>query len=595
MCIRDSNLSPCVNKYGEGSCEGVDADRCEGKDPYNPNGGPTCGRGGRNSGCRGWPIEPRMSLVVAKGHGEADTDERCRGEAGERSKSYNKKGEVNAEQGHMEKGSIECPGGNTCQKAFRAYFCYLNFPRCYWDDRTDEMKSVPLCRSACKNFFKACNYDKSLWRCGRSEWMNGNEPEDFAAYGRYMRDFFPGQPFRNSYKSRGYRNIHGRCTPGVPDDEAARTRSNANSMDRSFVLDGFVPLSLDASTVSFRSRQRGATVVAPAHDVGESRRLRRGRGFALDGRPFGRSRSSDSERPALAAARGDGELPKKNQRRSDLEHGPAEVQLVRVVVAEPLHFNPEFREFALGQRVAAVVADSPYGAAPFERDGNLHAEAAGLDVTHVYGLTETYGPAALCQPRAKWAALTDAAAAERRSRQGVAHAAGGRLDVVDPETGAPVPRDGRTMGEVVFGGNVVMKGYLKDEAATAAAFRLGALASGDLAVKDDDGYVAIRDRSKDLIISGGENVSSLSVEAALMEHDAVALCAVVARPDEKWGETPCAFVETSQEVDAAELLAFAKARLPKFAAPKTVVFGELPRTSTGKIQKFVLRERAREL
>ena len=119
----------------------------------------------------------------------------------------------------MEKGSIQCPGGNTCQKAFRAYFCYLNFPRCYWDDRTDEMKSVPLCRSACKNFFKACNYDKSLWRCGRSEWMNGNEPEDFAAYGRYMRDFFPGQPFRNSYKSRGYRNIHGRCTPGVPDDE----------------------------------------------------------------------------------------------------------------------------------------------------------------------------------------------------------------------------------------------------------------------------------------------------------------------------------------------------------------------------------------
>ena len=215
----EHNLSPCINKYGEGSCEGVDTERCEGKDPYNPNGGPTCGRGGRNSGCRGWPIEPRMSLVVAKGHGEADTDERCRGEAGERSKSYNKKGEVNEEQGHMEKGSIQCPGGNTCQKAFRAYFCYLNFPRCYWDDRTDEMKSVPLCRSACKNFFKACNYDKSLWRCGRSEWMNGNEPEDFAAYGRYMRDFFPGQPFRNSYKSRGYRNIHGRCTPGVPDDE----------------------------------------------------------------------------------------------------------------------------------------------------------------------------------------------------------------------------------------------------------------------------------------------------------------------------------------------------------------------------------------
>ena len=162
----EHNLSPCVNKYGEGSCEGVDADRCEGKDPFNPNGGPTCGRGGRNSGCRGWPIEPRMSLVVAKGHGEADTDERCRGEAGERSRSNPDK--VNKDKEPMEKGSIQCPGGNTCQKAFRAYFCYLNFPRCYWDDRTDEMKSVPFCRSACKNFFKACNYDKSLWRCGRA-------------------------------------------------------------------------------------------------------------------------------------------------------------------------------------------------------------------------------------------------------------------------------------------------------------------------------------------------------------------------------------------------------------------------------------------
>lgn len=203
----EHNTSPCVNKYGEGSCEGIDAPRCKGLDEFNPNGGPNCGSG-RNSGCRGWPIEPRMSLIVAKGHGEADTDERCRGESGARNKDQN-----------YEKGSIDCPGGNACQKAFRAYFCYLNFPRCYWDDRTDEMKSVPLCRSACKNFFKACNYDKSLWRCGRSEWMNGNVPEDFFAYDRYMRDFFPGQPFRNSYKSRGYRNIHGRCTPGVPDSD----------------------------------------------------------------------------------------------------------------------------------------------------------------------------------------------------------------------------------------------------------------------------------------------------------------------------------------------------------------------------------------
>ncbi len=242
---------------------------------------------------------------------------------------------------------------------------------------------------------------------------------------------------------------------------------------------------------------------------------------------------------------------------------------------------------APGRRIRMMTAGAAPAAATLRR-----AAAAGLDVTHVYGMTETFGPAAVCEARSSWPAAEVPA---KTARQGVAHAAGGRLDVVFPETGAPVPRDGRTMGEVVFGGNVVMKGYLKDEEATAAAFRLGALASGDLAVKDEDGYVAIRDRSKDLIISGGENVSSLSVEAALMEHDAVALCAVVARPDEKWGETPCAFVETSQEVDAAELLAFAKARLPKFAAPKTVIFGELPRTSTGKIQKFVLRERAREL
>ena len=217
---------------------------------------------------------------------------------------------------------------------------------------------------------------------------------------------------------------------------------------------------------------------------------------------------------------------------------------------------------APGRRIRMMTAGAAPAAATLRR-----AAAAGLDVTHVYGMTETFGPAAVCEARSSWPAAEVPA---KTARQGVAHAAGGRLDVVDPDTGAPVPNDGETMGEVVFGGNVVMKGYLKDEAATDAAFKLGALASGDLAVKDEDGYVAIRDRSKDLIISGGENVSSLSVEAALMEHDAVALCAVVARPDEKWGETPCAFVETAHEVDAAELLAFAKARLPKFAAPKTL-------------------------
>ena len=224
-------------------------------------------------------------------------------------------------------------------------------------------------------------------------------------------------------------------------------------------------------------------------------------------------------------------------------------------------------------------------------------EAAGLDVTHVYGLTETYGPATLCQPRAKWAALTDAAAAEKRSRQGVAHAATGGVDVLDRDTGAPVPADGATMGEICFRGNIVMKGYLKDAAATADAFRFGAFASGDLAVKHADGYVQIKDRSKDIIISGGENISTVEIEAALMEHDDVEECAVVARPDARWGETPCAFVETraGAPLEEASLLAFAKGRLAGFKAPKSVVFGALPKTSTGKIQKFALRDRARAL
>ena len=237
------------------------------------------------------------------------------------------------------------------------------------------------------------------------------------------------------------------------------------------------------------------------------------------------------------------------------------------------------------------------GGAPPPAATLRRAEAAGLDVTHVYGLTETYGPATLCQPRAKWAALTDAAAAERRSRQGVAHAATGGVDVLDRDTGAPVPADGATLGEICFRGNIVMKGYLKDAAATADAFRLGAFASGDLAVRHADGYVQIKDRSKDIIISGGENISTVEIEAALMEHDDVEECAVVARPDATWGEAPCAFVEAraGATLDEAALLAFAKGRLAGFKAPKSVVFGALPKTSTGKIQKFALRDRARAL
>jgi len=222
------------------------------------------------------------------------------------------------------------------------------------------------------------------------------------------------------------------------------------------------------------------------------------------------------------------------------------------------------------------------------------ADAANLDVTHVYGLTETFGPAALNVVKASWPASE---LPELKARQGVPHAMGGVMDVLDA-AGKPVPADGETVGEIAFAGNIVMKGYLKDPEATAEAFRHGSFATGDLAVKDPDGYIAIRDRAKDLIISGGENISSVKVEAAIFEHPAVDLCAVVARPDEKWGETPCAFVELADGADApdeAELLAFAKARLPGFMAPKTAIFGPLPKTSTGKIQKFVLRERAKEL
>jgi fatty-acyl-CoA synthase len=221
----------------------------------------------------------------------------------------------------------------------------------------------------------------------------------------------------------------------------------------------------------------------------------------------------------------------------------------------------------------------------------------GFRVQHIYGLTEVLGPSTLCAWQDAWNALPPEEQAAKQSRQGVRyHVVDGQM-VADPKTLARVPADGKTPGEIMLRGNTVMLGYLKDQAATDAAFAGGWFHTGDLAVQHPDGYVEIKDRLKDIIISGGENIASIAVEAALTRHPAVALAAVVARPDEKWGETPCAFVELrpGMEATAEELIAFARDHLPHFAVPRTVVFGPLPTTATGKIQKYELRQRARVL
>jgi fatty-acyl-CoA synthase len=221
----------------------------------------------------------------------------------------------------------------------------------------------------------------------------------------------------------------------------------------------------------------------------------------------------------------------------------------------------------------------------------------GFNVTHLYGLTEVHGPSTLCAPQEAWEALSLGERAEKLARQGVRYPTLDGQMVADPKTLRPVPADGRTIGEVVLRGNTVMLGYLKDQAATAAAFDGGWFHTGDLAVQHPDGYIEIKDRAKDIIISGGENISSIEVEIALNRHPAVLMSAVVARPDEKWGETPCAFVQLRPDAAAtdAELIAFCRENLPHFAVPKTIVFGSLPTTSTGKVQKYTLRERARGL
>ena len=224
-------------------------------------------------------------------------------------------------------------------------------------------------------------------------------------------------------------------------------------------------------------------------------------------------------------------------------------------------------------------------------------KAAGFNVTHLYGLTETYGPAVVNDWHAEWDGLEPAAQAAKKARQGVRYGALEDLDVIAPETMHPVPRDGATIGEVMFAGNVVMKGYLKNKKATEEAFAGGWFHSGDLGVRHADGYIQLKDRSKDIIISGGENISSIEVEDALFKHAAVQAAAVVARPDEKWGETPCAFVELKpgKTATADELIAWCREHLAAYKIPRTIVFEDLPKTSTGKIQKFVLRDRAKAM
>ena len=222
-------------------------------------------------------------------------------------------------------------------------------------------------------------------------------------------------------------------------------------------------------------------------------------------------------------------------------------------------------------------------------------KAAGFNVTHVYGLTEVYGPACVNEWRREWDALPGAAQAAKKARQGVRYPVLEALDVLDPATMQPVPRDGETLGEVMFRGNVVMKGYLKNKSATEKEFAGGWFHSGDLGVIHPDGYIQLKDRSKDIIISGGENISSIEVEDALYKHPAVAAVAVVAKPDDKWGETPCAFVEfkPGASATAEELIAWCRSQLAAYKCPRQIVFTEIPKTSTGKIQKFKLREVAK--
>ena len=253
---------------------------------------------------------------------------------------------------------------------------------------------------------------------------------------------------------------------------------------------------------------------------------------------------------------------------------------------------PEEARAAFDHRVDVMTAAAPPPAAviaAMERDG--------FHVTHVYGLTEVYGPVTVCAWHGEWDSLDIEAQATLKARQGVAYVTLDGLGVLAPGSADPVPTDGETMGEVVMRGNTVMKGYFKNGPATEEAFAGGWFHTGDLGVMHEDGYIELKDRSKDIIISGGENISTIEVEEVLYKHTAVLEAAVVGRPDDTWGETPCAFVtlKDGAQASADELIAHCRANMAHFKAPKTVVFGTLPKTSTGKVQKFTLRDRAAEL
>lgn len=271
------------------------------------------------------------------------------------------------------------------------------------------------------------------------------------------------------------------------------------------------------------------------------------------------------------------------------EHGVTHYCGAPIVQSMLVNASPALRQ-RIPHGLKAMVAGAAPPAAMIES-----MEELGIDLTHVYGLTEVYGPATVCAKHEQWDDLSIAQRAELNSRQGVRYHLQRSAAVLDPQTMQPVPADGQTMGEIMFRGNICMKGYLKNPAATREAMAGGWFHSGDLAVMYPDGYMKIKDRSKDIIISGGENISSLEVEDVLYRHPAVLAAAVVARPDNRWGETPCAFVELkpdAPQVTAEEIVAHCKAHLAGYKVPRHIVFGELAKTPTGKIQKFELRKQA---
>ena len=261
------------------------------------------------------------------------------------------------------------------------------------------------------------------------------------------------------------------------------------------------------------------------------------------------------------------------------------------IVLSLLINTPKDKQAHFDHRVEVMVAGAAPPAAIIE--GMRHL---GINVTHVYGLTETYGPSALCASQAGWSELSIQEQAQLHSRQGVPYPLQDGMKVIDPESMQPVPHDGQTMGEIMFRGNIVMKGYLKNPKATEEAFAGGWFHTGDLAVCQPDGYAKIMDRSKDLIISGGENISSLEIEEVLYRHPAVLTAAVVAKPDPYWQEVPCAFIElkTGHELSAEQLIEYCKQHLARYKLPKDIVMTEIPKTSTGKLQKFILREWAKQ-